>query len=150
MARGVCYCVANSAESAADIDFDNVTASVSDDETDYFYEENDEEAVANLLACLQNHGAIIGEEDGVKYFMVNDQMKRNFFFKNYEEFLCRSRTLTIDEFALDDPYKLKMLIDDPFSDGVYDPSEGFRTLDKYIRLTEPGKKYFIKNAYCMH
>ena len=150
MARGVCFCIADNVENAVDIDYDTVTFYVPETETDYFLEENDTEAVASLMDCLKAYGATIGEENGVSWFVVNEQVKRNYFFKQYEEFLHKARTLTIDEFALSDTYELMKLIDDPFSDGVYESGYGFRTLDNFIRNAEIGKKYFIKNAYYMH
>jgi hypothetical protein len=82
-------------------------------------------------------------EGGAVYsFVMNDDMKRSFFRQRFDTAKELMGRMTLDEFACDDPYKLRYAIYDDYGDVVY-YNCCLYDLDDFIRNAIPGKRYYI-------
>jgi hypothetical protein len=82
-------------------------------------------------------------EDGAVYsFVMSDSLKRAFFIQRFETAQELIEEMTLDEFACEDPYKLRSVIYDDYGDVVY-YNGCLYNLDAFIRSAIPGKRYYV-------
>ena len=153
MARGTCYGISRVKENALSFEPSDIY-DLAGDEFDYVGEENLDDDIRGLMKWLEDKGTDVqlNFEDGEAIFSIkiSDDVKRNCFRSQYEEFKKKAAAVTLDDFALRDPYQLRNLVEDVFSDAVYSYEMGFLTLDRWIREAECGKTYYLAKAYLIH
>jgi hypothetical protein len=132
-------------------------------EADYFADVEDETVIATnidhmLYRLLGKNMAEsvttrLFEGDGVRSFVMTDDIKRAYFKTRYEELCRRVSALTLDEFALGAPddtsYALRTLIDNDYEDAVF-LNDGcgigvFCTFDSFVRESISGRVYYVGN-----
>jgi len=112
----------------------------------------EEETAASLvddfmLSLHEMFGFTIGREfiNGKcqNFIIANSISKKAYFEKRFLDFKDKVTVMTLDEF-LSETWNLEMLINDRYSDAVYE-DECFHTKDQFIRNMELGVKYYISN-----
>ncbi len=125
---------------------------------------NSPKAIEDLMTALSLAGAETGkrnvhdalyfyelEEDEEKlyWFKLTDDVKSNWFQRQFNKTKTSIAAMTLDQFAADGLHSHHRLADDLDSDAVYGNISGFQTLDSFIRNAECGKTYYVKTAYLM-
>lgn len=86
--------------------------------------------------------------DGVRAFVMTDDIKRDYFKTRYEEMKRLVSKITLDEFALDDPYTLRFTIANTYGNAAY-YNGIFYPLDSFVRNAQSGKTYYVGNTLVM-
>ena len=153
MSRGTCYGIMQSVDDALSFDPYSIM-DLAGNEFDYVGEDNSPDDIEYLVNWLKNNGAnvFVSLVDGEQVFSfeMTEDIKRNCFRSQYEEFKKMAEAITLDEFALKDPYKLRQLVEDPFSDAVYSYSMGFQPIDRWLRESGVGITYYFARAFLIH
>lgn len=157
MARGYCYGI--STDKAEAVCFsDGDIEELDGIEFDYCKPISEEEvntAVSDLLEMLKKHGAKVEEtmddESGepVFSFVLTNDVKKFYFKNQFHSFKKAAAEITLDKFATEDPYQLRWLINASYTDAAYSYSEGFNSLDQFMRQALVDTAYYVKNAVYM-
>ena len=106
-----------------------------------------------MWSCPEdNYGIESGrEEDGALYFVFAPDTKEKIFAKRFKCFQEEAARMTLEGFASETIYRLQMLIEDGYDDAVYLAEGQYAvTMDKFIRMVDPGRKYYVGNIVGMH
>ena len=149
MARGTLYGISCNREDAECFSPVDVYDHAGHD-FDYINDGDSPECVVSLVERLESLGAEIGKEEGVYFIIIDEETKRHYFVERLIAFKKRAAEISLDEFALDDPYDLRWMVDNTNSDAAYSYDYGFCTMDQWIRSAAINEKYYLAHAYCMH
>lgn len=72
------------------------------------------------------------------------------FADRYERFMKKVGGMTLETFASEQIDEYERLIEDIYDDAVYLTNEKYAvSMDKFIRMVEPGERYYIGNILLM-
>lgn len=100
---------------------------------------------------FSKYGTVFGEEDGIRYVSFTKEAKQAVFADRYERFMKEIGSMTLEKFASGQIDECERLLKDTYSDAVYLTDEEYAvTMDEFIRMAEPGDRYYIGNILLMH
>lgn len=117
-----------------------------------WYEDRDDQECSRVFQDkFSKYGSVIGEEDGIHYVSFTEEAKQAVFADRYEQFMKKVGGMTLEKFASGQIYECERLIEDTYDDAVYLTNEEYAVpMDKFIRMVEPGERYYIGNILLMH
>ena len=154
MARGFIFGVSCNKDEAMAFEASDVY-DLAGPEFDWVSDENNPDAVRELADRFRQLPGVTvlvetDDEDGEPIFVITftDEAKRAYFQARLVELKACVYNLTLDEFALSDPYELRWLVNNTYADAVF--CDFFMTMDSFIREAVVGEPYYLKYAYLMH
>ena len=116
-----------------------------------WYEDRDEQEYSRVFQDkFSKYGAIFGEEKGIHYVSFTEEAKKAVFADRYEQFMKKVGGMTLEKFASEQIDEYERLIEDVYDDAVYLTNEKYAVpMDKFIRMAEPGERYYIGNILLM-
>ena len=153
MGRGFMYGIAETKEGALAVSSSDLWDRAGYD-FDWIEDNNDVESIRCLMRKLKKLGATIGRRykkgcDPIFWFTLPEGFKQKYFKPQFEKFKEAANKLTLDEYAAADPYEVRWLLNDSYSDAVYDGDE-FKSLDDFVRYAVTGQRYWVTKSYYMH
>lgn len=121
-------------------------------ETEYFRNDSVEDSndrIEELVALLDKIGAttgkVIGKEEPITWFVLNDNAKYNYFRPMYENFRKNIEKLNLENFcSANYSYELITSIQDDYGDAVViNNSSYIQPFDAFFRDAVMGQKYYI-------
>lgn len=116
-----------------------------------WYEDGDEQECTRVFQDkFTKYGAVFGREEGVRYVSFSAEAKQAVFADRYERFMKKVGGMTLETFASEQIDEYERLIEDIYDDAVYLTNEKYAvSMDKFIRMVEPGERYYIGNILLM-
>lgn len=117
-----------------------------------WYKDGDEQECSRVFQDkFSKYGAIFGEENGICYVSFTEEAKQAVFADRYERFMKEAGSMTLERFASGQIDECERLLKDTYDDAVYLADEGDAvTMDDFIRMAEPGERFYIGNIVLMH
>jgi len=151
--RGFLFEIAESKENTGNLTADDFACTRDGGSFAEWYEDlNREGALNNMNELPADYGIESSrEEDGTLYFVFGPETKEKIFTKRFEDCKKEAMAMTLEKFASENVYRLQLSIEDGYDDAVYLAEEEYAvTMDKFIRMADPGRKYYIGNIIGMH
>lgn len=151
--RGFLFEIAESKENIGDLTADDFVCTRNGSSFAEWYEDLDKESVLDAVKeSSADYGIESGrEEDGALYFVFAPDTKEKIFAKRFKRFQEEAARMTLEGFASETICRLQMLIEDEYDDAVYLAEGQYAvTMDKFIRMVDPGRKYYVGDIIGMH
>lgn len=111
--------------------------------------ENSEILVKDLVQRFAAYGATTGteelDEEKIPYAFLTQEVAKKYFAPRLQTLKDMISDMTVDDF-IDNGYKIKQLVEDPYGDAVY-WNGSFYTFDYFMRNVGNAKVYFGNVLY---
>lgn len=101
-----------------------------------------------FLQTMKDAGAEVGKDEK-EYFILTDEVKRNYFKDRFEKLKTCLSALSLDTFSLTGMYEISDLIENRYGDCISMDGDT-KTVDAWLREAETGVKYYVGNVVNMH